>query len=129
PRRRPRGPPVDDRRGPARPAGSRRARIPRSLHMTDHDLVVRGATLIDGTGADARPADVAVRNGVVTQVAEPGTIDGRSARTIDADGLLVTPGFVDIHAHYDGQATWDERMVPSSWHGVTTVVAGNCGVG
>ncbi|HEX5945681.1 MAG TPA: amidohydrolase family protein, partial [Acidimicrobiales bacterium] len=97
--------------------------------MTDHDLVVRGATLIDGTGADARPADVAVSDGVVTQVAEPGTIDGRADRTIDADGLLVTPGFVDIHAHYDGQATWDERMVPSSWHGVTTVVAGNCGVG
>ena len=92
--------------------------------MTDHDLVVRGATLIDGTGADARPADIAVRDGVVTQVAEPGTIDGGAARTIDADGLLVTPGFVDIHAHYDGQATWDERMVPSSWHGVTTVVAG-----
>ena len=97
--------------------------------MTDHDLVIRGGTLIDGTGADARPADVAVRDGIITDVAEPGSIGGRTARTIDAGGLLVTPGFVDIHAHYDGQATWDERMVPSSWHGVTTVVAGNCGVG
>jgi N-acyl-D-aspartate/D-glutamate deacylase len=67
-----------------------------------------------------------VSGGTVTEV---GRVDGTAARTIDADGLLVTPGFVDIHAHYDGQATWDERMVPSSWHGVTTVVAGNCGVG
>jgi N-acyl-D-aspartate/D-glutamate deacylase len=93
---------------------------------TEHDLVVRGGRVIDGTGADAFTADVAVRDGVITEV---GRVEGRAARTIDADGLLVTPGFVDIHAHYDGQATWDRRMVPSSWHGVTTVVAGNCGVG
>jgi N-acyl-D-aspartate/D-glutamate deacylase len=69
---------------------------------------------------------VAVRDGVVTEV---GRVDGPAARTIDADGLLVTPGFVDIHAHYDGQASLGERMIPSSWHGVTTVVVGNCGVG
>ncbi len=94
--------------------------------MTDHDLVIRGGTVVDGTGADGRTADVAVRGGIVTQV---GRVDGSATRTIDADGLLVTPGFVDIHAHYDGQATWGDRMVPSSWHGVTTVVAGNCGVG
>jgi N-acyl-D-aspartate/D-glutamate deacylase len=94
--------------------------------MSDHDLVVRGGTVVDGTGAPARTADVAVTGGVVTDV---GRVDGTGRRTIAADGLLVTPGFVDIHAHYDGQATWDERMVPSSWHGVTTVVAGNCGVG
>jgi N-acyl-D-aspartate/D-glutamate deacylase len=94
--------------------------------MTDHDLVIRGATVVDGTGAPGRSADVAVRDGVITEV---GRIDGSAARTIDADGLLVTPGFVDIHAHYDGQASWGERMIPSSWHGVTTVVAGNCGVG
>jgi N-acyl-D-aspartate/D-glutamate deacylase len=94
--------------------------------MSDHDLVVRGGTVVDGTGAAARTADVAVTGGVITEV---GHVDGTGRRTIDADGLLVTPGFVDIHAHYDGQATWDERMVPSSWHGVTTVVAGNCGVG
>src|SRR5262245_31471963 len=94
--------------------------------MTEHDLIVRGGTVLDGTGDPARTADVAVSDGVVTAV---GRVEGSATRTIDADGLLVTPGFVDIHAHYDGQATWDERMVPSSWHGVTTVVAGNCGVG
>ena len=94
--------------------------------MTTHDLVVRGGTVLDGTGAAARTADVAVRRGVVTEV---GRVDGTAARTVDADGLLVTPGFVDIHAHYDGQASWGERMIPSSWHGVTTVVVGNCGVG
>src|SRR5262245_60786415 len=94
--------------------------------MTEHDLIVRGGTVLDGTGGPARTADVAVSDGVVTEV---GRVDGTATRTIDADGLLVTPGFVDIHAHYDGQATWGERMIPSSWHGVTTVVAGNCGVG
>src|SRR5262245_50231759 len=94
--------------------------------MTEHDLIVRGGTVLDGTGDPARTADVAVSDGVVTAV---GRVEGSATRTIDADGLLVTPGFVDIHAHYDGQATWGERMIPSSWHGVTTVVAGNCGVG
>ncbi|MGH9135012.1 MAG: N-acyl-D-amino-acid deacylase family protein [Ilumatobacteraceae bacterium] len=94
--------------------------------MADFDLIVRGGTLIDGTGAPPRTADVAVRDGVIAAV---GQIDGAATREVDADGLLVTPGFVDIHAHYDGQATWDERLTPSSWHGVTTVVAGNCGVG
>ena len=94
--------------------------------MTTHDLIIRGGTVVDGTGADPRTADVAVRDGLVTEV---GRVDGTATRTIDAGGLLVTPGFVDIHAHYDGQASWGERMVPSSWHGVTTVVAGNCGVG
>ncbi|CAN5748398.1 amidohydrolase family protein [soil metagenome] len=92
----------------------------------DHDLVIRGGTVIDGTGGEPCTADVAVRHGVITEVGEVG---GAAAQTIDADGLLVTPGFVDIHAHYDGQASWGERMTPSSWHGVTTVVAGNCGVG
>jgi N-acyl-D-aspartate/D-glutamate deacylase len=94
--------------------------------MSEHDLIVRGGTVVDGTGADPRTADVAVRDGVVVEV---GRVDGGAAREIDGDGLLVTPGFVDIHAHYDGQATWDDRLAPSSWHGVTTVVAGNCGVG
>jgi N-acyl-D-aspartate/D-glutamate deacylase len=92
---------------------------------TNHDLVVRGGTVIDGTGAPARTADVAIDGGVITEV---GRADA-GREEIDADGLLVTPGFVDIHCHYDGQATWDERMIPSSWHGVTTVVVGNCGVG
>jgi N-acyl-D-aspartate/D-glutamate deacylase len=94
--------------------------------MSEHDLIVRGGTVVDGTGAPARTADVAVSGGVITEV---GRVEGRAARTIDADGLVVTPGFVDIHAHYDGQATWADRLSPSSWHGVTTVVAGNCGVG
>jgi N-acyl-D-aspartate/D-glutamate deacylase len=91
-----------------------------------HDLVIRGGTVVDGTGAAARTADVAIDGGVITEV---GAVAGDATRIVDADGLLVTPGFVDIHTHYDGQASWDERMVPSSWHGVTTVVAGNCGVG
>ena len=90
------------------------------------DLVIRGGTVVDGTGAPPRTADVALRDGVITEV---GRVDGRGTMELDADGALVTPGFVDIHTHYDGQATWDERMQPSSSHGVTTVVAGNCGVG
>ena len=94
--------------------------------MTDHDVVIRGGTVLDGTGAPARPADVAIRDGIITEV---GDVGGTAHRTIAADCLLVTPGFVDIHAHYDGQASWGERMAPSSWHGVTTVVVGNCGVG
>ncbi len=94
--------------------------------MAEHDLVIRGGTVVDGTGAPRRTADVAISGGTVTEV---GDVSGRGTREIDADGALVTPGFVDIHCHYDGQATWDERLQPSSWHGVTTVVMGNCGVG
>jgi N-acyl-D-aspartate/D-glutamate deacylase len=91
-----------------------------------HDLVVRGGTVVDGTGGAPVVADVAVTDGVVTEV---GRVDGPARRTIDADGALVTPGFVDVHTHYDGQATWDPLLSPSCWHGVTTVVMGNCGVG
>ena len=94
--------------------------------MATHDLVIRGGTVVDGTGAPARTADVAITDGVVTDV---GRVDGSATQEIDADGALVTPGFVDIHTHYDGQATWDEQLTPSCWHGVTTVVMGNCGVG
>ncbi len=94
--------------------------------MAAHDLVIRGGTVVDGTGAPSRTADVAITDGVVTAV---GRVDGRGASEVDADGALVTPGFVDIHTHYDGQATWDEQLTPSCWHGVTTVVMGNCGVG
>ena len=90
------------------------------------DLVIRGGQLVDGTGGPARTADVAVRDGVVIEV---GQVGGRGAREVDAAGAVVAPGFVDIHTHYDGQATWDKQLQPSSWHGVTTVVAGNCGVG
>lgn len=91
-----------------------------------HDLIIRGGTLVDGTGAPARIADVAIDNGLITEVGE---VKGEARREIDAKGLLVTPGFVDIHTHYDGQVTWDEYLSPSCWHGVTTVVMGNCGVG
>jgi N-acyl-D-aspartate/D-glutamate deacylase len=92
----------------------------------DYDLVIRGGTTLDGTGAPARTADVAIRDGVIVEV---GKVDGPGAQEIDATGALVTPGFVDIHTHYDGQAVWDDRLQPSSLHGVTTVVMTNCGVG
>jgi N-acyl-D-aspartate/D-glutamate deacylase len=91
-----------------------------------YDLVVRGGTLADGTGAAVREADVAVKDG---RIAAVGRLADQGTEEIDARGKLVTPGFVDIHTHYDGQATWDERMQPSSWHGVTTAIMGNCGVG
>jgi N-acyl-D-aspartate/D-glutamate deacylase len=91
-----------------------------------HDLVIRGGHVADGLGGEPMPADVAVDGSTITAV---GTVPERGRDEIDADGLLVTPGFVDIHTHYDGQATWDARMTPSSWHGVTTAVMGNCGVG
>jgi len=94
--------------------------------MAEHDLVIRGGTVIDGTGAPRRTADMAVSGGRITEV---GRVGGRGGREIDADGAVVAPGFVDIHTHYDGQATWDSRLQPSAWHGVTSVVAGNCGVG
>ncbi|HVZ91534.1 MAG TPA: amidohydrolase family protein, partial [Rhizomicrobium sp.] len=94
--------------------------------MAEYDLIIRNGNLADGTGAALREADVAVRDGKIVAV---GKVSGKGTEEIDAKGLLVTPGFVDIHTHYDGQATWDSRLQPSSWHGVTTAVMGNCGVG
>jgi len=94
--------------------------------MADHDLVIRGGTVHDGLGSAPRIADVAVKDGLIVAV---GDVPGRGAREIDAGGKIVTPGFVDIHTHYDGQVTWEHRLAPSSGHGVTTVVMGNCGVG
>jgi len=91
-----------------------------------HDLVIKGGTVVDGTGDAPRIVDVAVDGGKITAV---DSRVGPGRRVIDAQGLLVTPGFVDVHTHYDGQATWDPYLTPSSWHGVTTVVFGNCGVG
>ena len=94
--------------------------------MTDLDLVIRNGTVIDGSGAPSRRADVAIRDGVIVAV---GDVSDTGREEIDARGQLVTPGFVDVHTHYDGQATWENRLVPSTNHGVTTVVMGNCGVG
>jgi len=92
-----------------------------------YDLLIRNGTIVDGSGGELYVGDVGVRDGVITAV---GDINGDTAeREIDATGLLVTPGFVDLHTHYDGQAIWSERLTPSSAHGVTTVVVGNCGVG
>jgi len=91
-----------------------------------YDLVIRNGKLIDGTGAPASYGDVAVEGGTIVAV---GKVDGTGKREIDAQGLAVTPGFVDIHTHYDGQATWDPQLAPSCYHGVTTIVMGNCGVG
>ena len=91
-----------------------------------HDVIVRDGTVVDGTGAEPRLADVAIDGSVVTEV---GKIDDRGRREIDAEGMLVLPGWVDVHTHYDGQATWDQELAPSCWHGVTTTVFGNCSVG
>src|SRR4249920_3105779 len=91
-----------------------------------YDLLIRAGTIVDGSGAKPFIGDVAIENGRIVAV---GRVQGAARRTLDADGLLITPGFVDIHTHYDGQATWDPLLTPSCWHGVTTAVMGNCGVG
>ena len=91
-----------------------------------HDTVIRGGTIVDGTGKAAYTGDVALDGETITQV---GGKAGSGRREIDANGMLVTPGWVDVHTHYDGQATWDPELAPSSWHGVTTILFGNCGVG
>jgi N-acyl-D-aspartate/D-glutamate deacylase len=91
-----------------------------------HDIVIKGGTVYDGSGEGPFTADVAIAQGKIVEV---GKVTSASREVIDADGLMVTPGFVDIHTHYDGQATWADRISPSSTHGVTTVVTGNCGVG
>src|SRR6202035_1221372 len=95
-----------------------------------YDLIIRNGTIVDGLGADPYVGDVAVKDGVIQKVGHDGALgDDTSLREIDATGLLVTPGFVDLHTHYDGQSIWSERLTPSSAHGVTTAVMGNCGVG
>src|SRR5437660_9347082 len=94
--------------------------------MSEHDLVIRGGTIVDGSGGALFEGDVAVKDG---QIVALGNVGGRGAEEIDARGRIVTPGFVDVHTHYDGQAIWSARLAPSSSHGVTTAVMGNCGVG
>ena len=91
-----------------------------------YELIVRNGTIVDGLGGEPFTGDVAIADGVIAAV---GDVEGEAAKEIDATGLLVTPGFVDLHTHYDGQAIWSDRMTPSSAHGVTTAVMGNCGVG
>ena len=90
------------------------------------DLLLKNGTLVDGTGAAARRADVGIAGG---KIVELGKVSGAAKKTIDASGLVVAPGFIDPHTHYDAQICWDGATTPSSWHGVTTVVMGNCGVG
>src|SRR5918993_1541282 len=94
--------------------------------MSTHDVVVRNGLVVDGSGGDPFVADVAVDGDRITAV---GQDVGQGRRELDAEGLVVTPGWVDMHTHYDAQATWDPELTPSGWHGVTTVVMGNCGVG
>jgi N-acyl-D-amino-acid deacylase len=94
--------------------------------MSDYDLIIRNGTIVDGSGTRPFAGDLAVRDGLIAKV---GSVTGSARTEIDATGRIVTPGFVDIHTHYDGQAIWSERLIPSSQHGVTTVVLGNCGVG
>ena len=90
-----------------------------------HDIVIRGGQLVDGTGQGPSPGDVAISDGIITDV---GSVDGSAKREIDARGMTVTPGFIDVHTHFDAQIGWDPLLTPVSWHGVTTAMMGNCGV-
>src|SRR6266481_8931620 len=90
------------------------------------DLLIKNGSVIDGTGAAARPADVGITAG---RIAEVGVVSSKAKKVIDAGDLIVAPGFVDPHTHYDAQICWDPQITSSSWHGVTSVVMGNCGVG
>ncbi len=94
--------------------------------INDFDLIIKNGTLVDGTGDKSKPGNIAIKNGIIAAI---GDFSGNANEVIDATNLVVTPGFVDIHTHYDGQAIWDSQLKPSSIHGVTTVVMGNCGVG
>ena len=91
------------------------------------DTVIVGGTIIDGLGGEPYVGDIGIKDGVIVEVG--GSIEGAANHTINADGAIVTPGFVDIHTHFDGQVSWDDKMDPSFSHGVTSVVMGNCGVG
>ena len=90
-----------------------------------HDIIIRGGQIVDGSGSEAYHGDVGIRDG---QISEIGKVDGSATREIDARGALVTPGFIDVHTHFDAQIGWDPLMTPLSWRGVTTALMGNCGV-
>jgi N-acyl-D-amino-acid deacylase len=90
-----------------------------------HEMIIKGGTIVDGTGAPAMRGDVAIDRGRITEV---GSVSGHASRVIDARGLIVAPGFIDPHTHYDAQICWDPLVTCSSWHGVTSVIMGNCGV-
>ena len=90
-----------------------------------NDLIIRNGLIVDGTGNEAFHADIAVQN---ETIAEIGKLSNKASREIDAEGALVTPGFIDLHTHFDAQAGWDPALTPISWHGVTTALIGNCGV-
>jgi N-acyl-D-aspartate/D-glutamate deacylase len=92
-------------------------------------LLIKNGWLVDGTGAPGRGADILLRDGVIAEIEDANRLAADADEVIDAGGKLVTPGFVDVHTHYDGQATWDDQLQPSTPHGITTVVMGNCGVG
>ena len=91
-----------------------------------HDLIIRNATIVDGSGGPAFEGDVAISQGLIREV---GRVTGRGAQELEAKGSLLVPGFIDAHTHYDGQVRWDPLLTPSCWHGVTTTLFGNCGVG
>jgi N-acyl-D-amino-acid deacylase len=91
-----------------------------------YDLLIKNGVIVDGTGSPRYTADIAISNGVITEI---GKVEGEAKRTIDAKGKVVSPGFIDPHTHYDAQVTWDPLLSCSSWHGVTTVIMGHCGVG
>src|SRR5260221_12845221 len=94
------------------------------------NLLLRGGLLVDGSGAAARPADVGVEGGRISAVADRGVlVPGDGGEVVNLDGLVLAPGFIDIPTHYDAQILWDADLTPSSWHGVTSVVMGNCGFG
>ena len=93
-------------------------------------LLIKNGILVDGTGRPTRPADVLVHDGVISEIGDANSLTSDNVdECMDAEGKLITPGFVDVHTHYDGQATWDDELQPSSPHGITTVIMGNCGVG
>jgi len=106
--------------------GPERVRNTRTETLMNYDLVIRNGSIVDGTGAARTSGDIAVSKDRIVAI---GTVAGRGAEEIDAAGLIVSPGFVDPHTHYDAQITWDDLLSSSAEHGITTVVMGNCGVG